>query len=223
MRDVNPKGWLGNPKKGPPRGHASAGHDRKGGWLFGKKRTELTVKHARLVACAAALALGGGLCTIATAASAASAASAAAANTAPIHRLQVGNGDEDWLYDTNHGVWIDAPDKNGDKVPFSSTPETWFQLRKTRTYTTNGTATYQLASNGSSHHCLQDEGGPVEVQECAATSGQYWYFTPDTTGYYIIGNYYWTVKEGGAWMYDKGNYLYTLNSTTFDKFSVDAN
>jgi hypothetical protein len=155
----------------------------------------------------------------------ATAASAEAAVAAPMHTLQVGNGDEDWLYDTASGEFIDAPDTNGDIATFSSTAETWFQLRQTSTYTSGGAPTFQLASNGSSHHCLQAEGGPVEVQDCAATSGQYWFFILDyVTDYYMICDYYWSVHTGGDdCMRDDGNHLYTISGYGFNYFQLAAN
>jgi hypothetical protein len=117
---------------------------------------------------------------------------------------QVGNGDENWMFDVNAGQWLTAPDVNSEVAYFitSGSTATWFQMRQTTTHYM-GFATYQLASNGSSHHCLQDLGGPVTVQDCAATSGQYWYFNA-ADGYYLICNYYWTVHSGEepACLYD---------------------
>jgi hypothetical protein len=164
------------------------------------------MKYRRLVACMAALAMGGGLGMSAT--PAVSAAPVQAGDwSQPRLPPQYGNGDEDWIYDETaqdvHAAYIlDGPDVNGEQAYFGTGQDdnTWFELEQTTT-TWSGLDTFWLCSNGSSHHCLQDEDGPVDVEDKAATSGQYWYFLGT-----LICNYYWTVHSdnNSACMYDSG-------------------
>jgi hypothetical protein len=188
------------------------------------------MKYRRLLACMAALALGGGLGMIAT--TTASAAPAPPLHAQPQLHRQVGNGNEEYLYDetigSEGGNWpyVTGPDVNGDQAYFVAAGEgpTWFELEQTAT-TYDGIDTYWLCSNGSSHHCLQDEDGPVDVEDKAGTSGQYWYFLG--SGEYEICNYYWTVHSGGlpACMYDGpgGAGLLDASTTGDDAFELQPN
>jgi hypothetical protein len=182
------------------------------------------MKHRRLVACMAVLALAGGLGMIAT----------TAASAAPVHAgdrsqpqvpAQVGNGFENWIaddYTVNNG-FVYAPDTNPDQAYFTTGPDTWFQWELKSGTTYDGYDTYWLCSNGSSHHCLQDEEGPVDVEDYAATGGQYWFFVPyGTEGYYEICNYYWTVKSDTACagMLDDNGYV-EATPGLFDPMSLE--
>jgi hypothetical protein len=169
------------------------------------------MKYRRLVACMAALALAGGLGMIAT-----TAAAAAPPPAAPVHPgdwshlrppvPMTNNGEYYIADDSDDAVILYAPDTNPDQAYFSLPEYTWFELEQTKT-TYDGGDTYWLCSNGSAHHCLQDEDGPVDVEDQAETSGQFWWFYQYETYYYLICNYYWTVHSGkDACMWDDDGY-----------------
>jgi hypothetical protein len=187
-----------------------------------------TLSRHRATALAAALALGGFLSL--GAAPLASAAPAAALLTVapPVHadisspaglpvNQGVANGDNDYLLDVNTtpNSYVFGPDKNPDQATLTTNLSslTYFELElKSGVEVQIGNKiydTYWLCSNGSAHHCLQDEDGPVDVEDYAATGGQYWFFYPEGSGKYYICNYYWSVHNGGdsTCMYDDDGYV----------------
>jgi hypothetical protein len=153
------------------------------------------MRYRRLVAGMAALALGG--CLGMTAPIAASAAPVHAGDRSRAQlAAQVGNGDKYYLFDANAGTeeYLSGPDTNPEQAFFWPDKQNWWELELKSGTTYHGMDTYWLCGNGSSHHCLQDEDGPVDVADEAATGGQYWFFVADG-GDYAICNYYWTVHN----------------------------